>query len=145
MIKHPKGKPLKARLEREARRILSVLGRDDAELSILLAGDRAVRRLNREWRGKDAATDVLSFPVFAPPVGSRSAGGPLRRAIGDVVISLDTAAAQAAAAGVTRWQEVRRLLAHGILHLLGYDHERSPAAARRMGTMEDRLMGGEDG
>ncbi len=119
------------------------MGRDDAELSILLAGDRAVRRLNREWRGKDAATDVLSFATCDPPGGKTPMGG--SRPLGDVVISLDSAAAQAAAAGITPAQEVRRLLAHGILHLLGYEHGRSSAAARRMRTLEDRLTGEEEG
>jgi probable rRNA maturation factor len=119
------------------------LGRDDAELSVLLAGDCAVRRLNREWRGRDAPTDVLAFPTCAPPGGEAQADGFVL--LGDVVISLDAAAAQAAAAGVSRWREVRRLLAHGILHLLGYDHERSPAAARRMRALEDRLVAGDDG
>ena len=127
---HARGTAAARRLRDRARRYLSAVGRADAELSILLVGDAAIRRLNRAWRGKDAATDVLSFPQAAP-------GGPL---LGDVVISLDTAERVARREGRGVGAELDRYLAHGILHLLGHDHAR-PAEARRMAAAEDALVG----
>jgi probable rRNA maturation factor len=84
------------------------------EVDVLLAGDRTLRRLNREFRGKDKATDVLSFPA---PVGF---GGDHA---GDLAISVDTAQRQALEQGHTLRDEVRVLLLHGLLHLAGMDHE----------------------
>jgi probable rRNA maturation factor len=131
---HPRGAAAARRLRARARGFLRALGRDDAELSVLLVGDRRIRTLNREWRGKDAATDVLSFPLSEPP-----GIGPL---LGDVVISLDTALRRAKDEGRPVAAELDRYLAHGILHLLGYDHER-PADARRMAAREEELARGE--
>ena len=91
----------------------SVLGMR-GEVSVLLAGDRTLRRLNREFRGKDKATDVLSFPA-AEEIADEF--------VGDLAISLDTARRQAAAHGHTLRDEVRVLLLHGLLHLDGMDHE----------------------
>jgi len=119
---------------------LGALGRSDTELSVLLTGDEEVRRLNREWRGKDSPTDVLSFPAIAPAEAGTMAGKGGFRVIGDVVISLDTAVEQAERLGVTLLEEASRLLVHGILHLSGFDHERSPAEARRMRKLEDGLL-----
>lgn len=115
-----------ADVRRDAARMLRILG-VDGELSIALIGDAEMHALNRDWRGKDRPTDVLAFALRE---GEDAALHP--EVLGDVVISLDTAARQAAARGATPADEVRVLLAHGILHLLGYDHERSPAEARRM-------------
>jgi probable rRNA maturation factor len=104
-----------------------------ADLSVVLTSDDQIRELNREWRGKDRATDVLSFSQI------EGEGPAARRVLGDVVISLDTAARQAAELGHDLEHEVSRLLVHGVLHLLGYDHERGGAAARRMEAEEKRL------
>ena len=98
------------------------------ELSIALVSDREIRALNRRWRGKDRATDVLAFPLLEP------------RSLGDVAISLDTARRQAREGGWPLATELRRLLAHGILHCRGYDHERA-ADARKMAAAERRLLG----
>jgi rRNA maturation RNase YbeY len=121
------------RLGRRARRLLAALGRRDAELSVLLVSDRCMRGLNRRWRGRDRPTDVLSFSQLegegaAPPA-----------LLGDVVISVPTARRQAAACGESLGRESERLLIHGLLHLLGYDHERSAAEARRMQRRERAL------
>jgi probable rRNA maturation factor len=126
---HPRGGACVRRLAARARRHLRALGRDGGELSILLVGDKAIRRLNRMWRGKDVATDVLSFPAAGP--------GPL---LGDVVISVDTARRVAAEEGRPLADELDRYLAHAILHLLGHDHEKPPQA-RRMAEAEDALVG----
>jgi rRNA maturation RNase YbeY len=124
---------LVARLGREARRLLAALGLPEAELSVLLVSDAVMRRLNREWRGADRSTDVLAFAQREGPGGAP--GGLL----GDVVISVDTARRQAAAAGHPLGVEADRLLIHGLLHLLGYDHEHSAAEARRMRRRERAL------
>ena len=90
---------------------------DASEVTILLAGDVEVRRLNARFREKDAATDVLSFPAEngALPDGSRP--------LGEIAISVPQAERQAAAAGHSLARELRVLVLHGYLHLLGYDHE----------------------
>lgn len=121
------------RLGRSARRLLGALRRADAELSVLVVSDREMRRLNRVWRGRDRSTDVLSF---SQAEGEGGAPGGL---LGDVVISVDTARRQAAERGVAVGTEADRLLIHGVLHLLGYDHEVSPAEARRMQRRERAL------
>lgn len=86
----------------------------DGEVDVLLAGDATLKRLNREYRGKNKATDVLSFPAPDEMAGERA---------GDLAISLDTAARQAEEHGHTLRDEVRVLLLHGLLHLSGMDHE----------------------
>ena len=131
---HPRGPALAARVRARARRHLRALGRGDAGLSLLLSGDGALRTLNRRWRGIDRATDVLSFPASDP-----AGNGP---ALGDLAISLDTAARRASRQGRTLLEEVDRYLVHGLLHLLGHDHERE-AESRAMAEAEDALLRGE--
>jgi probable rRNA maturation factor len=92
----------------------------DGEVDVLLAGDRTVRRLNREFRGKDKATDVLSFPAFAFAPATYEIA---QKHAGDLAISLETAQRQAAEQGHSLRDEVRVLLLHGLLHLAGMDHE----------------------
>jgi probable rRNA maturation factor len=89
----------------------------DGEVHVLLADDKTLRRLNRQFRGKDEATDVLSFP--AAQVGAGSGAG----VAGDLAISLETAARQAEQYGHSLRDEVRVLLLHGVLHVAGFDHE----------------------
>jgi len=125
-----------AAVRRDARQILAALGETTADLTISLVDDAAIHRLNRDYRGKDAPTDVLAFAMRE---GLRVAGDD--RELGDVVISVDTAVRQAARRRVTPAAEVRTLLIHGILHLLGYDHERSAAEARRMRRKEQGVAG----
>ena len=123
-----------ADVRRDAARLLALL-EVDAELSVALIGDTEMHTLNRDWRDKDRPTDVLAFALRE---GEDAGVHP--DVLGDVVISLDTAARQAAARDATLADEVRVLLAHGILHLLGYDHERSPADARRMFAKQRALL-----
>jgi len=125
---------LAARLGRGARRLLRALQLDEAELSLLLVSDGEMRKLNRDWRGRDRPTDVLAFAQREGP------GGAPDGLLGDVVISVDTARRQAAERGHPLAIEGERLLVHGLLHLLGYDHERSPAEARRMQRRERSLV-----
>ncbi len=124
---------LAARLGRGGRRLLRALRLDDAELSLLLVSDAEMRKLNRDWRGRDRPTDVLAFAQREGP------GGAPDGLLGDVVISVDTARRQAAERGHALGVEGERLLVHGLLHLLGYDHERSAAEAARMRRRERAL------
>jgi len=111
---------------RDARHALALLGESGVELSIALVDDAAIRELNRNYRGKDRPTDVLSF-------SQREGEAAIdRQLLGDVVISVETARRQAERRGSTTEEELRELLVHGILHLLGYEHERSRSEARRM-------------
>ena len=116
-----------------AERLLQNLRCPQAELSILLVSDRKMRGLNRQWRGIDRPTDVLSFPLQEGEVSL-----PFGQALGDIVISLETAQRQAVELGHTLEDEVQRLLIHGLLHLLGYDHT-DPEPRRRMRHCERRL------
>ena len=95
-------------------------GHRSAEVSLLLADDAAVQVLNREWRGLDKPTNVLSFP--APP------GAPAL--LGDIALAFETVAREAAEQGKPLQNHTRHLLVHGVLHLLGYDHEEDEAAER---------------
>lgn len=101
------------------------------EVEVLLAGDRTLRRLNREFRGKNKATDVLSFPAMTEMAGVFA---------GDLAVSLETAQRQAAEHGHSLRDEVRVLLLHGLLHLSGMDHEvDSGEMAEREGLLRKEL------
>jgi probable rRNA maturation factor len=119
--------------------MLRAVGTPDAEWSIVLTGDQRIRELNRLYRKKDKPTDVLAFPQDGS-VRARSpsghAGAPTL--LGDVVVSVPTAARQAAAAGHSLAAEVTMLLAHGLLHLRGWDHD-TVAKERRMRKETQRL------
>lgn len=109
---------------------------------MVFTDDAGIQELNRTWRGKDKATDVLSFSQVE---GEATGGLPERVAVslgmlGDVVISADTAGRQAVAIGHSFEDEVRRLLVHGVLHLLGHDHVHGGWQAKRMKQEEQRLL-----
>ena len=106
-----------------AESILQELGLDAVELSLVLCDDQFIWRLNRDYRGKDKPTDVLSFAQREGEIAF--ADDPV---LGDVIISIDTAAKQAVSRGHGLFQEIKVLLVHGILHLLGYDHEQDDEA-----------------
>jgi probable rRNA maturation factor len=117
------------------KRLLAAVGERGSALSLSLVGDDAIRELNRKYRGRDRATDVLSFSLDDAP-------GPAvpERMLGDVVISVDTARRQAAAYDAPLQRELYRLLIHGVLHLKGHDHvERSE---RRTMEREERRLAG---
>ena len=114
-------------LESQGESILLFLGCENQELSVLLANDRKIRTLNKQYRGQDRATDVLSFSQ-----NEEEENKPNSPLMGDVVISTETAKRQAAEHGLTLEEEIVLLLIHGILHLLGFDHERSDEEACHM-------------
>jgi probable rRNA maturation factor len=121
------------RLRSDAVRLLRELGCSRAELSIALVEDDEIATLNERYRGISGATDVLSFSLSEGSHAEHRG-----RLLGDVVVSLDTAAAQARRARRSLDDEVLRLVIHGTLHLLGHDHVRDPEA-RRMRAEERRL------
>jgi probable rRNA maturation factor len=117
-------------LARKAKATLEALGLGGSELSVSLVRDDEIRELNHRYRGKDHATDVLAFALREGEFGA------VGSALGDVVISVDTARRQAREHRGALPDEVDRLLVHGILHLAGYDHEMSPREERRMQRKE---------
>lgn len=123
----------RCKLEDVARSVVAAVpGVAPQAMTVALVGDRVIRRLNRTYRGLDKPTDVLSFPAGAGPGGGGEFGGYL----GDVVISAQAVERQAQAAGHSVEREMAELLIHGILHLLGYDHE---ADRGQMVRLEMRL------
>jgi probable rRNA maturation factor len=102
-----------------------------------------VRTLNRDWRGKDRPTNVLSFAALddvSPDRPPLTSGEPLL--LGDIVLAFETVAAEAAAGGKPFADHLRHLLVHGLLHLLGYDHETDEEEAQRMEALETRILAG---
>jgi probable rRNA maturation factor len=113
--------------------ILKALERSQAELSIALVGDKEMRPLNAKYRKKNKTTDVLSFPADNPATAKRVL-------LGDVIISVEQARRQAKERNHSLKREMVILLIHGILHLLGYDHERSRRQAKIMADLEVKLL-----
>lgn len=135
------------RVRQDLAAALSLLGREGAELSILFVGSAKMKQLNRHYRGNPKETDVLSFPMedaraslhhpthlvhhtsfLAPPL------------LGDIVISVPKAVEQARAYGTAFSEELLRLLIHGLLHLLGYDHEKTGYQKMRMEKKEKEIL-----
>jgi probable rRNA maturation factor len=108
---------------------------EGAELSLLLTDDAGIGRLNRDYLGQDRPTNVISFPQREGELGR--ADDPL---LGDVAISVETAGREAEEAGLSFEERFDRLLVHGILHLLGYDHERPGSDAELMEAKEEEMM-----
>jgi probable rRNA maturation factor len=107
------------RLRPWLRALLTALAPDSESLGVRFVGDRAMRQANRQFRGKDKPTDVLSFP------GEEGH-------LGDILISVPTALRQAAEAGHGAERELRTLLLHGVLHCMGYDHETDGGEMERL-------------
>ena len=138
-----RGRRYADRLRADARDLMAAAALPDCELSLSLVSDRAIRALNRSYRGIDSATDVLSFSQIeqasGAPANPNNVTNDPALTLGDVVISIDTALAQARELRTQPAARIRRLLIHGFLHLLGYDHERSSAEARKMFARERAL------
>jgi probable rRNA maturation factor len=105
-----------------AAKALDAIGKNESSATIAFVSDRKIRELNRQFRGVDKATDVLSFP----------AGGPDDSELGDVAVSVDTAAIQAKENGLKLDEEIAQLILHGLLHLSGYDHETDNGEMNRL-------------
>jgi probable rRNA maturation factor len=118
--------------------MLVLLQLEKAELSLLLSGDAHIHQLNKIYRGKDRPTDVLAFAMREGDFGRFHDALP-DRLLGDVVVSVPTAERQAKTARRVLLDEVTMLVAHGLLHLLGWDHD-TAAKDRRMRAETDRLV-----
>jgi probable rRNA maturation factor len=126
---------------------LSLLGREEAELSILFVGSAKMKQLNRQYRGIPKETDVLSFPMEDAQAASLHTSPLTRHAsfrtpplLGDIAISVPKTVAQAKACGTPFPEELLRLLIHGLLHLLDYDHEKSVYQKVRMEKKEKEIF-----
>ncbi|MDE2435598.1 MAG: rRNA maturation RNase YbeY [Sphingomonadales bacterium] len=108
--------------------------------SLLFADDAEVHALNREWRGKDRPTNVLSFPMLerADLLALTPDGPP--ELLGDIALALETCAREAADKGISLEHHAAHLIVHGLLHLAGHDHEISPADARAMELIEIKAL-----
>jgi probable rRNA maturation factor len=134
------------RIKRLVSLILKKLSHQDSEISILFTDDDEIRVLNKQYRGKDKPTDVLSFSQGSWVKGQGSGKpcplplAPCPYLLGDVVISLETAGRQAKERGHSFEKEILILLVHGILHLVGYEHEGSRKKAVEMRRMEKEII-----
>lgn len=124
------------RMRRSLKRVMLALGCPDGELSLLLVDDDQIRDMNRRYLQRDRATNVISFAMTEGECGAVNP-----RLLGDIVISAETAARDAARSGIDLMDEMEFLLIHGLLHLLGYEHEKTGAAeAKRMKARERELF-----
>ena len=111
----------------------------DAMVSVPLTDNDGIRELNREYREKDAATDVLSFPMYTMEEDDRPEPD-MTAELGDIVLSLERAGEQAAEFGHSFERETAFLTVHSVLHLLGYDHERSEEEEKDMFRRQEEIM-----
>ncbi|MEO6393087.1 MAG: rRNA maturation RNase YbeY [Pyrinomonadaceae bacterium] len=119
-----------------AARVREIVPAESAGVTIVFLSDRAMRELNRKWRGKTGTTDVLSFPAeqdqFERLEGFR---------LGDIVISVEQASRQAVENGLTLDDEIKQLILHGLLHLCGYDHETDHGEMNKLELRLRRRLG----
>ena len=122
-------------IKRKLKKLFADLDFHEGELSVLFTDDERIAELNRRYLRRKGPTNVLAFPMLSGTSPHLESG-----MLGDVVISVDTALSESQELGEPLQRTVDRLLIHGILHLLGYDHEGSPKEALRMRREENRLM-----
>jgi probable rRNA maturation factor len=122
-------------IRKNAQVILNALGSAEAELSIVLVDDADITLLNQRFLNRQGPTNVIAFPMRAGAFADLSP-----QLLGDVVISVDTAEMESREAGMALQQRLDELLVHGILHLMGYDHEKDAAGAQAMEEKATALM-----
>lgn len=128
-------------IREKAETILSLCGLDGVELSLLFVNNQRISTLNKRYRGIDKPTDVLAFPMeenWEVREMGRAGVGP--KLLGDIVISMEKTHSQARERGHLPARELLTLLTHGILHLIGYDHEGSPQEEQRMRRKEEFIL-----
>ena len=120
-------------LIRYCQEALAFLNNTDTDITIIIEDDPFIQKLNRQYRGINSPTDVLSFDIdhIDPETG--------RRYLGDIIISAETASRQAQEHGVQIMDEIRLLIVHGILHLFGFDHS-SPEEEREMWSKQEEII-----
>ncbi|MDP2158177.1 MAG: rRNA maturation RNase YbeY [Nitrospirota bacterium] len=133
------------RVRKDLATALALLGREEAELSILFVGSCRMKTLNSQYRGIPKETDVLSFPMenvqsFLPDSSRLTPHSSRSLVLGDIVISIPKTIEQARAYSAPFYEELLRLLIHGLLHLLGYDHEKSRYQKVRMESKEKEIL-----
>ena len=122
-------------IEKKAKTVLNVLECPDGELSILIVDDLEIARLNKTYLDRSGPTNVIAFPMQDGTIGQINPN-----LLGDVVISLDTAAREAQHAGISVESRFDQLLTHGILHLFGFNHDKTPEQTKAMRTKEEELL-----
>ncbi len=137
IINRQRRRKINAQQSREfGEKALRAIGSATRDATIVFVSDRSIKDLNRQFRGKKQATDVLSFPTEAEPFEAEN-----RKHLGDVVISVERAAAQAKANRLSFSSEVEQLVLHGLLHLCGYDHESDNGKMNRLELKLRRKLG----
>lgn len=114
------------------------LGDGPVEVSVVLADNDTVQALNRDWRGKDKPTNVLSFATLDDEDAPQVPGAPLL--LGDIILAFETCRDEAAQMGKPLAEHLSHLVVHGVLHLLGYDHEEDEAEAEEMEALETAIL-----
>ena len=118
-------------------KVFNIINIDNISINIILTDNKFIRSINKKYRKKNSPTDVISFAYrddLFPSIDSEI------EELGDIYISLEKAAEQSLDYGVSLKDELKRLLIHGILHLIGYDHEISDEEDKRMRDMEDKIF-----
>jgi len=128
-------KIVNAKLQKRAQAILNALGSPEGELSILVVDDSEIKTLNKNYLNRSGPTNVIAFPMKE---GDFSEINP--QLLGDVVISIETASREALQSGISTEERFAQLLVHGILHLFGFDHEKSEKDARKMEKKSNELL-----
>ena len=137
IMNRQRGRTIVAKQWREfTEKALHAIGGSNLSATIVFVSDDAIKKLNRRFRGKSFATDVLSFPNEAEPFEVQDGSH-----LGDVVISVQRAAAQAKANGLSVSSEIEQLILHGLLHLCGYDHESDNGKMNRLELKLRKKMG----
>lgn len=128
IVNRQRGRKLNKKQWREfGDRALQAIGKDEKNATIVFVSDGAIKELNRRFRGRNYATDVLSFPIEAAPFEIEN-----QSLLGEVVVSVQRATAQAKEHGLSFSDEVRQLILHGLLHLCGHDHETDRGEMNRL-------------
>ena len=117
----------KIKLEKVVAEALKIIGREGGKISVAIVGDKEIKKLNKKYRNKDKVTDVLSFGYSASPL------------LGEIVICLPQVKRQAKENNVVWENELIFILIHGVLHLCGYDHEKSEKEAREMEGLQEKI------
>jgi len=123
------------KIQQKAKAILNALGSTDGELSILIVDDSQIEPLNRKYLGRQNATNVIAFPMRTDQFPNIQP-----ELLGDVVISIETAAREGVIAGISTERRFVQLLVHGILHLFGYDHEGPEQEAKTMEQKSNEIL-----
>ncbi len=123
------------KIKKKAQAVLSALDCPDGELSLLVVDDPQIAELNRKYLNRQGPTNVIAFPMRQGKFSNLTP-----QLLGDVVISVETAASEAKNSGISMPERFTQLLVHGVLHLFGYDHEESKQQARKMEEKSNELI-----